>query len=41
VRYERVVDIRYGERSARTFSEAQAFKGLAETDHDLLLINSP
>ena len=42
VRYERLVDIRYGERSARNFGEVQAFfKGLAETDHDLLLINSP
>jgi hypothetical protein len=41
VRYERLVDIRYGERSPRNFSEVQAFfKGLAETDHDLLLISA-
>jgi hypothetical protein len=41
VRYERLVDIRYGERDARDFGEVQTFfKGLAETDHDLLLISA-
>jgi len=42
VRYERLVDIRYGERSARDYGEVQAFfRGLAATDHDLLLITAP